>query len=104
LGYFKFHGLFFAQGAEAVALDGAVMHEDIGAVFPADKTKALGVIKPFNRTIYLHLNLFLMLQISRQKSRAHSSQAKKIGREDLATRPIIVQDSRPGFQSDMLTL
>jgi hypothetical protein len=37
-----------------------------------------------------------------QKSRAHSSQAKKIGRGDLATRPINVQDLWPGFQSDML--
>ena len=42
--------------------------------------------------------------ISRQKSRAHSSQAKKFGREDLATRPIIVQDSWPGSQSDMLNV
>jgi hypothetical protein len=46
---------------------------------------------------------FSMLQrYTRQKSRAHSSQAKKIGRGDLATRPIIVQDLWPGFQSDML--
>ncbi len=44
----------------------------------------------------------ILLRYTRQKSRAHSSQAKKIGRGDLATRPIIVQDLWPGFQSDML--
>jgi hypothetical protein len=44
----------------------------------------------------------MLQRYTRQKSRAHSSQAKKIGREDLATRPIIVQDLWPGFQSDML--
>jgi len=44
----------------------------------------------------------MLQRYTRQKSRAHSSQAKKIGRGDLATRPIIVQDLWPGFQSDML--
>ena len=43
----------------------------------------------------------MLQRYTRQKSRAHSSQAKKIGGE-LATRPIIVQDLWPGFQSDML--
>lgn len=44
----------------------------------------------------------MLQRYTRQKSRAHSSQAKKIGRGDLATHPIIVQDLWPGFQSDML--
>jgi hypothetical protein len=54
LGYFKFHRLFFRQGVKALALDGAVMHEDIGAFFPGDEAKPLGVVKPFYRTSFLH--------------------------------------------------
>jgi hypothetical protein len=104
LGYFKFHRFFFCQGVKALALDGAVMHEDIGTFFPGDEAKTLGVVKPFYRTSFLHCetSFFDTAKISRQKSRAHSSQAKKIGREYLATRPIIVQDSWPDFQSDLL--
>jgi hypothetical protein len=94
LDYLKLHCLVFAQGAEALALDGAVMHEDIGAAIPGDKAKALGIIKPFYRTSFLHgKTSFLMLQrYTRQKSRAHSSQAKKIG-EELAS----LSDSYPGL-------
>jgi hypothetical protein len=104
LGHIKFHRLFFRQGAKAVALNGAVMYKHIRTAFPSDEAKTLGVVKPFYRTSFLHCETSsLMLQrYSRQKSEARSSQAKKIGREDLATRPIIIQGSWPGFQSDML--
>jgi hypothetical protein len=44
----------------------------------------------------------MLQRYTRQKSRAHSSQAKKYRAGNLATRPIIVQDLWPGFQSDML--
>ena len=44
----------------------------------------------------------MLQRYTRQKSRAHSSQAKKYRPGNLATRPIIVQDLWPGFQSDML--
>jgi len=83
LDHLKLHCLVFIQGAEALALDGAVMHEDIGAVIPADEAKTFGIIKPFYRTSFFHYEpLSLILQrYTRQKSRAHSSQAKKIGRE-----------------------
>ena len=41
LDYFKFHFLLFCQGAETFALDGAVMHKDIRAVFPSNEAEAL---------------------------------------------------------------
>jgi len=54
LDHFKLHFLVFRQGAEAVALDGAVMHKDIRTALPGDKAKALGVIKPFYLASFLH--------------------------------------------------
>jgi hypothetical protein len=103
LGYFKFHRLFFRQGMKALALDGAVMHEDIGAFFPGDEAKTLGVVKPFYRTSFLHCETSCRYcnNIPPKKQGAQQS-GKKNRPGDLATRPIIVQDSRPGFQSDML--
>jgi hypothetical protein len=106
LGYIKFHRLFFRQGVKAFALDGAVMHEHIRTAFPSDKAKTLGVVKPFYRTSFLHdeTSSSMLQRYTSQKSRAHSSQAKKIGLGDLATRPTIVQNLWPGFQSDILNL
>ena len=43
-----------------------------------------------------------MLRRYPAKKAGRTAVRKKIGREDLATRPIIVQDSWPGSQSDML--
>jgi hypothetical protein len=50
LDYLKFHFLVFGQGAKAFALDGAVMHEDIGTAIPADEAEALGIVKPLHGT------------------------------------------------------
>ena len=50
--------LAFFQALEALALDGAEMHEHIFAAFTTDETKALGVIEPFDGTVFAicHLN------------------------------------------------
>jgi hypothetical protein len=44
--YFEFHLLALFQGAEALSLDIAVMHEDIGAAFLGNEPVALGITEP----------------------------------------------------------
>jgi hypothetical protein len=52
LGYVELNGLTFLQRAEAIALNRGEVDEDILAVRPAEKSEALGVVKP------LHCSLF----------------------------------------------
>jgi hypothetical protein len=54
LDYLELDFLVFGQGPETVALDGAVMHEDIRPVVPGDKTESFGVIEPFNLASFPH--------------------------------------------------
>ena len=54
----KLHLLTFLEAAEAAGLNGGEMHEDILAVLAADKTVALGVVKP------LHCSCFHDVAIS----------------------------------------
>jgi hypothetical protein len=54
LHYLKLHQLIFLECPKAVFLDGAVMHEDIGAVFPGNKSKPFGIIEPLHLTLHLH--------------------------------------------------
>jgi hypothetical protein len=54
LDYLKLDFLVFGQGPETVALDGAMMHEDIRPVVPGDKTESFGVIEPFNLASFPH--------------------------------------------------
>jgi hypothetical protein len=42
------HLLAFLQGAETRTLDGAEMHEHIGAVFTADEPETLAVVEPLD--------------------------------------------------------
>ncbi len=58
LHYVKLYLLTFLQAAEAIRLDGGEMHEDILAVLAADKSIALGIVKP------LHCSCFHLLLIS----------------------------------------
>ena len=44
--------LTFLEGAEAIALDGGVMHKNILAIRPAEKPKTLAIVEP------LHCSLF----------------------------------------------
>ena len=44
--------LSFFQAFEALALDGAEMHEYILAIFAADEAKALGVVEPLHGTVF----------------------------------------------------
>jgi hypothetical protein len=60
--YFKLHFLAFFQGPEALALDVAVVHEDIGTVFLGNKSIALGITEPLYLASYSHYltsNMFL---------------------------------------------
>jgi hypothetical protein len=69
---------------KALALDGAVMHEDIGTVIPGDKAKTLGVIKPFYRASFLHGETSFLDTAKiypPKKQGAQQSGKKKIGRE-----------------------
>ncbi len=45
LNHLELHQLFFLEGAETLALDGGVVHEDIGAVLLGNESKPLGVVK-----------------------------------------------------------
>ena len=56
--YVKLHLLTFLEAAEAAGLNGGEMHEYILTVLAADKTVALGVVKP------LHCSCFHVLLIS----------------------------------------
>lgn len=47
---FKFNVIALLQAFVAVRLDGAVVDEHIGAVFPTDEAETLCVIEPFNFT------------------------------------------------------
>jgi len=46
----ELHSLAFGQGAEPGALDGAEVHEDVGAVFALDETEALGFVEKLDGT------------------------------------------------------
>jgi hypothetical protein len=58
LGHVELDLLAFLQRTEAVCLDGGVMDEDVLAVFTAQKSKSLGVIKPLDCACF-HCVLFL---------------------------------------------
>jgi hypothetical protein len=48
----ELNALTFLERTEAVALDGGVMHEDVVAIFAADKSEALGIVKPFYCSLF----------------------------------------------------
>jgi hypothetical protein len=52
LGDVELNALAFLKRTEAVRLDGGVMDEDVLAVFAAQKSKSLGVIKPLNCALF----------------------------------------------------
>jgi hypothetical protein len=54
LNHLKLNFLVLCQGPEAIALNGAVMDKDIGAILSGDKTESLGIIEPLNSSSFLH--------------------------------------------------
>jgi len=104
LDHLKLHFLVFRQGAEAVALDGAVMHKDIRPLSRVIKPKPLESLNHFT------LPVSFIAEKPPTKSTANiplkkqgaSSQAKKKSARELAS----PSDSCPGLlpclQSDML--
>jgi hypothetical protein len=59
LGDIELNALTFLKRTEAVRLDGGVMDEDILAVFAAQKSKTLGVIKPLDCSLFHNVLLLL---------------------------------------------
>jgi hypothetical protein len=106
LGHFKFHGLLFGQGLEALAQNGTVVHKDIRAVFPCNEAKTFSVVKPFHRTSFFQgeTSSKYCKDIPAKKAGPQSSQLKKNRPGIQHPRPILVQDLWPCFQSDMLNL
>jgi hypothetical protein len=48
----ELNALAFLERTEAVRLDCTVMHEDIVAIFTADKSEAFGIVKPFYCSLF----------------------------------------------------
>ena len=57
----KLHLLTFLKAAESAGLNGGEMHEDILAVLAADKSIALGVVKPLHCSCFHVDAMFLFL-------------------------------------------
>jgi hypothetical protein len=54
LDYFKLHFLVFRQSPETLTLDGTMMHEDIRAILPGDKSESFGIVEPLYSSSFLH--------------------------------------------------
>src|ERR1035441_1394286 len=52
LGHIELDALAFLKRTETVRLDGGVMNENVFAIFTAQKTKTLGVIKPLDCALF----------------------------------------------------
>jgi hypothetical protein len=48
----ELNALTFLKRTEAVRLDGGVMHEHVIAILTADKSEALGIVKPFYCSLF----------------------------------------------------
>jgi hypothetical protein len=98
LDHLKFHFLVFLQSAEAISLNGAVVHEHVRAVFPGDEAIPLGVIKPFDFAGFSHSFPYSCKNVGavRAERRILARRQKKIGKVR-HTLPIsgIKQDVRP---------
>lgn len=52
LHYVELYSLTFLEAAEAIALDGAEMHENVFAIRARDKSKTLGIVKPLHSSLF----------------------------------------------------
>src|SRR5579862_4835355 len=75
----KLHLLTFLQTAEAAGLNGGEMHEDILAVLAADKTVALGVVKPLHCSCFHVLLNFLCVDVALKLWKASSAGRSRAG-------------------------
>ena len=55
----KLHGLSLLQTAESLSLNRRVVDEDVFAILPADEPIPLGVVEPFNRSLFHTISEFL---------------------------------------------
>ena len=67
LGHVELDLLAFLKRTEAVCLDGGVMDEDVLAVFTAQKSKSLGVIKPLDCACF-HCVMFLCCKLPSERN------------------------------------
>src|ERR1044072_5856396 len=58
LDHVKLHRLAFLKATESIRLDGREMHENIVARLPADKAKALSVVKPLYCSLFQFVTCF----------------------------------------------
>jgi hypothetical protein len=66
LGDVELNALAFLKRTETVRLDGSVMDEDVLAVFAAQKSKSLGVVKPLDCALF-HGVLLLITELPSQR-------------------------------------
>ncbi len=62
--YIEFHGIALVERLIACCLNGGMMHEDIAASLPGNKSEALIGAKPLHRSLFFHL-LFLCSRLMR---------------------------------------
>ena len=67
LGDVELNALAFLKRTETVRLDGSVMDEDVLAVFAAQKSKTLGVVKPFDCSLF-HIVLLLCTELPSERN------------------------------------
>jgi hypothetical protein len=58
LDHVKLHRLSFLKAAESIRLNGGEMHENIFAGLAADKTEALGIVKPLYCSLFQFVTCF----------------------------------------------
>jgi len=81
LDHVKLHRLAFLKAAESVRLDGREMHENIVAGLTADKTEALGVVKPLYCSLFQFVTCFYFKFLLRRI--AASERADAIAEPDI---------------------
>src|SRR3981081_434610 len=54
LNNFEFDRVSFLQGAIAIAGDGGIMYENVGAIIAPDEAVSLGIVKPLHGSSHFH--------------------------------------------------
>ncbi len=60
--YVELNLLTFLQAAKPICLDGGEVHENIFTILAADKTIALGIVKPLYCSCFHDVTVFLLLK------------------------------------------
>lgn len=74
--HIELDGLAFLQALESVALNGAKVDKHIITVLPRDKTKPLGIVKPFHCSLFhllFHTNFLFEFYVDRLEVRVRKA-------------------------------